>query len=278
MILRRHQLLAIAGQEWTVHARNRWTLVIAATFAILVVAIAVAGSLAEGFDGLQSFRRTSTSLLNLVVTFIPLLALIVGTLSFTGDRGSAELLFSQPVSRRIVLLGKTIGVVASLWASMLLGFAAAGTVILFANGLEGLLPYLSLVGLSLVLATVFVGIAVAAAILSRRKARSFGVALALWFFFVLFYDLLVIGSVSFLSGPAATTALFISLFGNPVDMVRVASLLTLENAAIFGPAGAALLRFLGGPLLSGIVIAAGLAAWVVIPLAVADFRLRRIDL
>jgi Cu-processing system permease protein len=278
MSLRRHQLLAIAGQEWTVHARNRWTLVIAATFAVLVVAIAVAGSLAEGFDGLQSFRRTSTSLLNLVVTFIPLLSLIVGTLSFTGDRGSAELLFSQPVSRRTVLLGKTLGVMASLWASMLLGFAAAGVVILSANGVEGLLPYLALVGLSLVLAAVFVGIAVASAILSRRKARSFGVALALWFFFVLFYDLLVIGSVSLLSGPTATTALFISLFGNPVDMVRVASLLTLENAAIFGPAGAALLRFLGGPLLSGVAIGGGLLLWLVLPVLIADRRLRQLDL
>lgn len=278
MSLRRRHLLAIAGQEWTVHARNRWTLVIAVTFAILVVAIAVAGSLAEGFDGVQSFRRTSTSLLNLIVTFIPLLALIVGTLSFTGDRGSAELLFSQPISRRTVLLGKTIGVVASLWASMLIGFAAAGTIILVVNGLEGLIPYLALVGLSLVLAAVFVGIAVAAAILSRRKARSFGVALALWFFFVLFYDLLVIGSVSLLSGPTATTALFVSLFGNPVDMVRVASLLTLENAAIFGPAGAALLRFLGGPLFSGVVLGFSLLLWVAGPLFLADRWLHRQDL
>jgi Cu-processing system permease protein len=167
---------------------------------------------------------------------------------------------------------------ASLWASMLLGFAAAGVVILSANGVEGLLPYLALVGLSLVLAAVFVGIAVASAILSRRKARSFGVALALWFFFVLFYDLLVIGSVSLLSGPTATTALFISLFGNPVDMVRVASLLTLENAAIFGPAGAALLRFLGGPLLSGVAIGGGLLLWLVLPVLIADRRLRQLDL
>jgi Cu-processing system permease protein len=270
--------MAIAGQEWTVHARNRWTLVIAVTFAILVVAIASAGSLAEGFDGMQSFRRTSTSLLNLVVTFVPLLALIVGTLSFTGDRGSAELLFSQPVSRRTVLLGKAVGVVASLWASMVIGFAAAGVVILIANGVEGLMPYLTLVGLSLVLAAVFVGIAVASAILSRRKTRAFGLSLAAWFYFVLFYDLLVIGAVTFVSGPTATTALFISLFGNPVDLVRVASLLALENAAIFGPAGAALLRFLGGPVASGLAIALGLLLWLVLPLALADRRLRRLDL
>ena len=271
-------LLTIARQEWTVHTRNRWTIVIAATFAVLVVAIAAAGTLAEGFDGLQSFRRTSTSLLNLVVTFIPLLALIVGTLSFTGDRGCAELLFSQPVSRRTVMIGKVLGLVGSLWASMMIGFAAAGVVIVAASGVEGLMPYLALVALSLVLGAVFVSMAVWAAVVSQRKVRAFGLALGLWFFFVLFYDLLVIGSVASLGGSTATTILFVSLFGNPVDMVRVASLLSIENAAIFGPAGAALIRFLGGTWLSGIVLGSGLAMWIIVPLAFSSRLLRHQDL
>ncbi len=271
-------IVTIARQEWTIHRRNRWTVVIALTFAVLVVAIATAGTLAEGFGGVQSFRRTSTSLLNLVVTFIPLLALVVGTLSFTGDRGSAELLFSQPISRRTVVLGKGLGVAVSLWASMLIGFVAAGAVILAASGVEGLLPYLSLVILSLVLAAVFVAVSMWVSIVSHRRVRAFGLSLGLWFFFVLFYDLLVIGSVAFMGGPTATTVLFVSLFGNPVDMVRVATLLSIENAAIFGPAGAALVRFLGGTWLSGVLLGAGLLAWIAIPVAWSTRLLRRQDL
>lgn len=272
------QIRAIARQEWTVHARNRWTIVVALTFAVLVVAIALAGTLAEGFDGVQSFRRTSTSLLNLVITFIPLLALIVGTLSFTGDRGSMELLFAQPVSRGTVMLGKAAGIVASLWSSMLAGFVAAGAVILTANGPEGFLPYVLLVFLSLVLAAVFVGLAVATAVSSRRKVRAFGVSLAVWFFFVLLYDLIVIGLVAWLNGPAATTALFVSLFGNPVDLVRVGALMGMENATMFGPSGAALLRFLGGT--TGSVVALGLALvlWTAGPLLFAYRSLRHQDL
>lgn len=274
----RGMILAIARQELTVHARNRWTIVIAATFAILVIAIATVGTLAEGFDGLQSFRRTSTSLLNLVVTFIPLLALVVGTISFTGDRGSAELLFAQPVGRGTVLLGKALGVVASLWGSMLVGFVGAGSIIIAGNGIDGLLPYIVLVLLSLLLGAVFVGIAVFAAVVSRRTTKAFGLALGLWFLFVLFYDLLVIGLVASLKGSAATTLLFLSLFGNPVDMVRVAALLSMENASVFGASGAALLRFLGGAWLSGVALLAGLAAWLVMPLVVSHRLLLRQDL
>jgi Cu-processing system permease protein len=134
------------------------------------------------------------------------------------------------------------------------------------------------VSLSLLLAAVFVAVAMWASIVSHRRVRAFGLSLGLWFFFVLFYDLLMIGSVALLNGPNATTILFVSLFGNPVDMVRVAALLSIENAAIFGPAGAALVRFLGGAWPSGVLLVAGLLAWIMIPVAISTRILRRQDL
>jgi hypothetical protein len=82
-------------------------------------------------------------------------------------------------------------------------------------------------------------VAVVIATANKRKSRSFGVALFAWFFFVRFYDLIVLGVSLFFKGQTANTILFLSLFANPVDMVRVASLIILDNAAIFGAAGAA---------------------------------------
>lgn len=274
----RSTIFLIARQEVMVLARNRWTIVIAASFAVLVIAIAMVGTLAEGFEGIQSFRRTSTSLLNLVVTFIPLLALIVGTISFTGDRGSAELLFSQPISRTAVLLGKALGVVVSLWGSMFVGFLGAGAMIVIGNGIEGAVPFISLVLLSMVLGGVFVGISVFSAMITHRTTKAFGLALGLWFLFVLLYDLVIIGVVASLKGPTATTLLFLSLFGNPVDMVRVSALLSMENASIFGASGAALLRFLGGTWSSAIALAVGLIAWLIVPMFISLRLIRRQDL
>jgi Cu-processing system permease protein len=102
--------------------------------------------------------------------------------------------------------------------------------------------------------------------MSQRKAKAFGIALFLWFFFVLFYDLLALGATMLLKGQAANTFLFLSIFGNPVDMVRVAALIILDNVTIFGAAGAAMLRFLGGPTASLVVLVVGLVAWASIPL------------
>lgn len=268
----------IARQELIINIRNRWTLIFAVVFGILVVSISYVGTMSEGFSGVQSFTRTSASLLNLVLYIVPLVALTMGTLSFTGDKGSMELLFSQPLFRSEIVLGKLTGVFFSIALSTLMGFAVAGGVVVAGNGGEGLTQYLAFVALSLALALVFLSLAVLAAAISRRKARAFGLALFLWFFFVLFYDLLALSGVMVLKGKAANTFLFLSLFGNPVDMVRVATLIILDNVTIFGAAGAAMLRFLGGPTASLALLVLGLLSWGSVPLLIAVRMLRRQDI
>ena len=268
----------IARQELLVNVRNRWTVIFAVVFAALIVGVSYVGIVAEGFSGMQNFTRTSASMLNLVLYIVPLVALMMGTISFTGDRGTTELLLSQPVFRGEVLAGKVLGLFLSLSVSMLVGFLAAGGVIVSAAGAEGLPRYAVFVGLSLLLALVFLAVAVAIATANRRKSRSFGVALFAWFFFVLFYDLLAIGVSLFFRGPAANAILFLSLFGNPVDMVRVASLIVLDNVAIFGAAGASLLRFLGGTGASLALLAGALVAWIGVPAALSHRMINRQDI
>jgi Cu-processing system permease protein len=268
----------IARQELAINIRNKWTIIFAAVFGVLVISIAYFGIMAEGFSGIQSFARTSASLLNLVLYIVPLVALVMGTLSFTGDKGSTELLFSQPVSRSEVMLGKLLGVFASIALSTLIGFALAGGIILSANSADGLASYSSFVLLSLALALAFLSISVVVATMCKRKAKAFGIALSLWFFFVLFYDLLALGGTLVLNGPSANLFLFLSLFGNPVDMVRVASLIILDNVTIFGAAGAALLRFLGGTTASIILLISTLGVWIVLPLLLSHRLMKRQDI
>lgn len=268
----------IARQELLVNIRNKWTIIFAGVFGLLIVGISYIGIMAEGFSGMQNFTRTSASMLNLVLYIVPLVALIMGTLSFTSDRGTTELLFSQPVFRSEVLLGKILGLFYSLSLSMLAGFLVAGGIILSVTGEEGMLQYGVFVLLSLLLALVFLVVAVVIATANKRKSRSFGIALFAWFFFVLFYDLIVLGISLFFKGQTANYILFLSLFGNPVDMVRVASLIILDNVSIFGAAGAALLRFLGGSVLSVVLLVGALILWIGIPLAFSRHLLNKQDI
>ncbi|MEK9137967.1 MAG: ABC transporter permease subunit, partial [Bacteroidota bacterium] len=200
----------IAKQELVINVRNKWTIIFAFVFGVLVVSISYIGIVTEGYSGMQNFTRTSASLLNLVLYIVPLVALTMGTLSFTGDKGSTELLFSQPLSRAEVLLGKWLGVFLSMAISTLIGFALAGVIVVAATGVDGLARYISFVVLSLALSLIFLSISVLTATLSRRKSKAFGIALFLWFFFVLFYDLLALAGSLLFRGQTANVFLFLS--------------------------------------------------------------------
>lgn len=271
-------VITIARQELVINVRNKWTIVFAAAFGALVLAISYFGLVTTGTIGVQGFARTSASLLNLVLYVVPLVALIMGTMSFTSEKSASELLFSQPVTRTEILLGKLSGLFASICTASLIGFGLAGLVIAIRAGSDGLSRYPSLVGLSLLLALIFLSLSALVSALCHRKAKAFGVALFLWFFFVLFYDLLVIGGTFVLKERAANNFIFLSLFLNPVDMVRVASLIALNGKEIFGVAGAALVRFLGGEVASVLLLITALSAWVVIPFALAQRILKRQDI
>jgi Cu-processing system permease protein len=267
----------IAQHELLVNIRNKWTLTFAFVFGLLVLAISYFGLRTLGYAQMQDFSRTVASLLNLVLYVIPLVALVMGTMSFASEKESAELLFAQPVSRLEILLGKTAGLFGSLLISTLVGFGLAGILIGMRTGLDGSLRYFAFVGLSLVLALIFLVVAILVSVLLRRKGKSFGVVLFVWFFFVILYDLLVMGGASLMVGKAARWLLFLSVFGNPVDMVRISGLIAIDGTAIFGPAGAALVRFLGGTLGSALALTSAMAAWIVLPLYLASRSLRSQD-
>ncbi len=268
----------IARQELIVNIRNKWTVIFALIFGILVAGIAYFGMIAEGFSGMQNFTRTSASILNLVLYIIPLVSLTMGTLSLTGDKGAAELLFSQPVSVSEIVTGKVFGLFVSIMLSMVTGFSLAGIIIVSQSGMQGFMSYAAFVLLSFALSFIFLSLSVLVAALAKRKSKTFGFSLFLWFFFVLFYDVLAIGITLLLSSSTINLFLFLSLFGNPVDMVRVASLIIFDSATSFGPAGAALLRFLGGSTMSIMLLVFGLFAWGILPLIVSMRLISRQDL
>jgi Cu-processing system permease protein len=268
----------IARQELTINIRNKWTLIFAIIFGGLALAISYFGMLTAGAIGYQSFARTSVSLLNLVLYVVPLVALMMGELSFTSEKSLGEMLFAQPVSRTDILIGKLTGLFASILTATLIGFGLAGVIIAAKTGAGGALRYPVFIALSLMLALVFLTLAAMVASLCQRKTKAFGVAMFLWFFFVLFYDLIVIGATFMMKERAANAFIFSSLFGNPVDMVRVASLIVLDGREVFGAAGAALTRFLGGDAMSLLLLAGGLAVWIVVPFLVAQRLLKRQDI
>ncbi len=272
--------LLVARQELLLAVRSRWTLVFAAVFAVLALGVSGSGYILSGGHGFQDFARTSASLVQLVVLVVPLAALLMGVLSLAPERGTAELLYAQPISRREILIGKLLGLFAALALAQLVGFGLAGLVVFSSAGEEGGAGYALLVLGALLLTAAFLAIAalVAAGAVGRKRVRALAVALVVWFAAVILLDLVALGVASMLPSTAASRLLILSVIANPAGAVRTGALLGIEGTAAFGSASLALLRFTGGPARAGALLALSMLAWVVLPTAAAVRRLSRVDL
>lgn len=270
-------LLLCARQELLLSVRSRWTQIFALVFAGLSLAVAASGYVLTGGYGVQDFARTAASLVQLVLLLVPLASLLMGALSLGG---ATELLFSQPIPRGAILLGKLLGLFAALAAAQALGFGAAGLVIFSQAGGEGVGTFL-LLGLgSLVLTAVFLGLAalLAAGSPERGRARVLALALVVWFVAAVVFDVAALGLASLLPSGLASRVLILAVLINPADAVRTGALLSAEGTTAFGAASLAFLRFTRGPLGAGLLLAGSLLLWMIVPPWLAVWRLGRSDL
>ena len=278
--VRSSTILLCARQELLLAVRSRWTQIFAVVFALLALAVASSGYVLSGGSGVQDFARTAVSLVQLVLLLVPLSALLIGVQSLAPERGAAELLFSQPVSRRDVLLGQTLGLLAALVAAEAIGFGAAGLVIFSHAGGEGAGGFFLLFVSSVLLTAVFLSLAalIAAGAVGRRRSRALALALVVWFVAIVLFDVAALGLASLLRSGPASRVLIVSVLVNPADAVRTGALLGLQGTTAFGSASLAFLRFTKGPVGAGCLLSLSVLLWITVPFAWAVRRLGKADL
>jgi Cu-processing system permease protein len=263
--------------------RSRWTQTFAVAFAVLALAVASSGYILSGGSGIQDFARTAASLVQLVLLLVPLTSLLLGVQALSPERGAAELLYSQPVARRTILLGKLLGLFEALGAAQAVGFGAAGLVVFWWAGSDGVGGYLLLIASSLVLTAVFLGVAALLATgpagdRGRGRGRALALALVVWFATVVLFDVAALGVASLLPSGAASRLLILAVLINPADAVRTAALLGTEGTTAFGAASLAFLRFTHGPSGAALALVGSLLVWIVVPVVLAARRLSGADL
>ena len=271
--------LLVARQERILAVRSRWTQIFAGVFALLALAVASSGYVLSGGHGVQDFARTAASLVQLVLLLVPLTALLIGVLSLAPERGAAELLFSQPVPRHVILLGKLLGLFEALIAAQALGFGAASLVVFWQSDSEGLPAFVILCVASAVLTAIFLSLAawLAATAIGRRRTRALALALVTWFVTVILFDVAALGLASLLPSGPASRVLIVAVLADPVDAVRTGALMGIEGAASFGSASLAFLRFTRGPLGAAALLTLSTCFWIAGPTLAAIKRLRKVD-
>lgn len=250
--------------KYVLHDILRSRIALAYTIFLLVASIGLFNLGGDPAKGL-------VSVLSIVLMVVPLVSLVFATIHFYNSYEFIELLSSQPLKRDTILLGEYIGVSAALACAFLIGVAVP--VMLYDRSMTGLFIVTS----GVLLTFVFVAIAFLGAVCTRDKARGIGVALLLWFFFVLIYDGIVLFILFAFQDYPLEKATIAMVALNPVDLARTMVLLHMDVSALMGMTGAILQEFLGSTL--GVAYAFGvLLLWIAVPVVLALKVFRRKDL
>ncbi len=247
-------------------ARNRWGLLYTAFFAVVTL-------------GLCQFQAQSAkvaiSLMNVCLFLIPLVSAIFGTIYFYNSREFVELVLTQPVNRRAVYFGMSLGLMAALVAGLTIG---VGVPFLFFSGGDGgqLGSLILLLVIGAALTAVYVALAFLIATLTDDRGKGLAATLTVWLFTAVIYDgLLLLVTMAFSEYPLETPLLAAAL-ANPIDLSRVTLLVKTDWAALMGYTGAVFNRFFGSHL--GVALAGiALTIWIAAPLFAGVRRFRSKD-
>jgi Cu-processing system permease protein len=267
------QIGTIAGKEFHDRVRNRWVLAVTAVFTVFALVIAYFGAAQQGAVGFRSIDVTIASLVSLVIYLLPLIALILGFDAIVGERerGSLDLLLSMPITRFELLLGKFLGLSAALTASTVLGFGLVGVLLAFKMPAVALFHYAGFMFSSVLLGMAFLSMAVLVSVLAGDRTRASGAAIALWFFYVLVFDLLLLGGLVVSGGQVGADLFPYLLLLNPADIFRVLNIFGLDEVRTLYGLTTVFPERLANPLLLGTMM----VAWIAAPLGFAAWRFRQ---
>jgi Cu-processing system permease protein len=249
---------------------NRWFILYAAAFtglALLLSWLSLSGG-GSGYSGFAGFGRTAASLVNLVLLVIPLMALTIGAGCLAGERerGTLSYLLSQPVSRAEVLLGKYLGLAASLLGALALGFGVSGLVIAGYSSQTDAGAYGLLVSFAFALALGMLSLGFLISALSRKAAVATGIALFLWFNLVFVGDLGMMGTTLIFKLPIQT--LFYLALIHPLQVFKMTALISINATLdVLGPVGIYAMQTYRDNLTW--LFLGSLLAWIILPLLAA---------
>ena len=258
----------IASKELRDSLRNRWFVLFTLAFAGLSLALSALSQPSGTQLQLASYSKTAAGLINLVLLFVPLIGLTLGTSGLASDRetGALAYLLAQPVNHAEVLLGKYLGMASALIASLILGFGVSGIALSLQGQANDFAAYLFTVILACLLALAMLSVGFLLAVIIKKTSTALTGGLFTWLLLVFVGDLGIMGAAIITQMQIQT--IFIVSTINPLQMFKMAAILNLQaNLEVLGPVGMYATETYGATLLPFLLL--GLVLWIVIPMAIA---------
>ncbi|MGZ3779622.1 MAG: ABC transporter permease subunit [Pseudobdellovibrionaceae bacterium] len=199
---------------------------------------------------------------SVVTVLVPLTCVLFTSFYWYNSEKLMEILLTQPISRKSVLIARFFAMSISLGSGFFLGVIVP----FLARGYFKI-DLLSVCFFGFFLAMTFTAIGLLIGVAVNDKMRGVGLGFGVWFYFILAHDLLILAILIFskdypMDLPASVLA---SL--NPIGLTRVILLVMQDASMLLGHSGALVREILVGP--KGVLLAATIViSWLSIPFVI----------
>lgn len=223
----------VALRELRTGFRNPWAYSFLALFAIfmLILTLIHAQGYMDGYSGITG------SMLNLMLYLLPLMTLMLGSFSLTGEKedGSWELLSTYPLGTSSFIAGKYVGLSILLLTIIVFGFGIAGLVSSWAGGGFSIHTFMMLFVFAVSLASMFLAVSMVIGSLAVNRWQALVIVVTVWFFLVIAWAPLLIAILGWLPYVWIKPAVSVLTLLNPAELSRIFAVIALGGGAVLGP-------------------------------------------
>ncbi|WP_259391363.1 ABC transporter permease [Paenibacillus sp. 1011MAR3C5] len=256
----------VAAREMKIGFRNPWAYSFTALFALFMLSLLLIHS--QGY--VKGYSGMSGTMLNLALYLLPLMALMLGSFSLTGEKeeGNWELLSTYPLGTGAFLIGKYIGLAAVMLAVVAMGFGISGVAGWLLGGGWDTFTYVRLLFFSVMLSLFFLGISMMVGTLARNRWQALTISVGVWFFAIIAWPSLLIAALGMMPYMWIKPSVVALTFLNPAELTRLFTVVKLGGGSTLGPEYYDWMAWIGSSW--GMpVFAAGAVAWIGMTLAAA---------
>jgi len=275
-------IYTIAKKEFLDNIRNKWVILLTILFVVLIVVFSYVAGGQTGEDTFGNMQNTVFGLIGISSLLIPLIAIILGfsTISGEAESGALYVVLSYPIRRIEVLFGKLLGLGLVITASIFLGFGLGGVVIAITVGTQSFLGYIAFILLSVFLGFIYLSLSICISAFCKRRITSIGGGILVFFWGMIYGTIIMAilfatgGSIENLMKGNIPEWFFNSVVFSPTDLSQTAvqrafGVNTIETMGF----SITIPEFLSTPvlLLAHII-------WFIVPLVLAYYFFKRRDI
>ena len=186
-------IYTVAKKEFLDNIRNKWVIFLTIIFVLIIILFSyVAGSSTLDGDTFGNMQLTVFGLVGATSFLIPLIAIILGfsTISGEDESGALYVVLSYPVRRIEVLLGKLLGLGSVFIVSIFIGFGIAGIIIALTVGPESWIGYIAFIFISILLGFIYLSLSICISAFCKKRITSIGGGILVFFWSFIYQTIL----------------------------------------------------------------------------------------